>query len=252
MDAVLFWLNDEQWVQIVPHLPTNQPGPERKDDRRILSGIMHVLKIGCRWQDCPKEYGPHKTVYNRFARWSERGIWQKIFECVAAPADPPEQAALDSSHVKTHRCAHGGKGGPIFKRSVLRKAVATAKSTRSSTNSVGPGPSSSRPETPPDCVMAEECVSLIPGIKELLADKGYDTNTIRAFLKERGIKAVIPGKSNRKKKIRHDKQAYKNRNVVERCFCRLKDWRRIATRYDKLAQNFFSALCFVATVAYWI
>jgi transposase len=103
-----------------------------------------------------------------------------------------------------------------------------------------------------DCTMAEDCVSLIPGIKELLADKGYDTDAIRAFLKERGIKAVIPGKSNRKKKIRHNKQAYKNRNVVERCFCRLKDWRRIATRYDKLAQNFISALCFVATVAYWI
>ncbi len=100
--------------------------------------------------------------------------------------------------------------------------------------------------------MAEECVSLIPGIKELLADKGYDTDAIRAFLKERGIKPVIPGKSNRKKKIRHNKQAYKNRNVVERCFCRLKDWRRIATRYDKLVQNFLSALCFVATVAYWI
>lgn len=73
--------------------------------------------------------------------------------------------------------------------------------------------------------MAEECVSLIPGIKELLADKAYDTNAIRTFLKEHGIKAVIPSKSNRKKKISHDKQAYKNRNVVERCFCRLKDWR---------------------------
>jgi transposase len=70
--------------------------------------------------------------------------------------------------------------------------------------------------------------------------------------KEEGIKAVIPGKSNRKKKIRHDKKAYKNRNVVERCFGRLKDWRRIATRYDKLAQNFMSALCLVATLAYWI
>jgi len=101
-------------------------------------------------------------------------------------------------------------------------------------------------------VIAEECVSLIPGIRELLADKAYDTNAIRAFLKERGIKAVIPSKSNRKKKIRHDKQAYKNRNVVERCFCRLKDWRRIATRYDKLAQNFFSAFCFVATLLFWI
>jgi transposase len=100
--------------------------------------------------------------------------------------------------------------------------------------------------------MAEECVSLIPGIKQLLADKGYDTDAIRACLKERGIKPVIPGKANRKKKIHHDKEAYKGRNVVERCFCRLKDFRRIATRYDKLAQNFFSALCFVATLAYWI
>jgi transposase len=100
--------------------------------------------------------------------------------------------------------------------------------------------------------MAEECVSLLPGIKELIADKGYDTDAIRAFLKEQGVKAVIPSKSNRKRKIRHDKETYKKRNVVERCFCRLKDWRRIATRYDKLAQNYFSALCFVATVAYWI
>ena len=83
-----------------------------------------------------------------------------------------------------------------------------------------------------DCVMAEECVSLIPGVKQLLADKGYDTDAIRAFLKKRGIKPVIPGKSNRKKKIRHDKKVYKGRNVVERCFCRLKDFRRIATRYD--------------------
>ena len=100
--------------------------------------------------------------------------------------------------------------------------------------------------------MAVECVSLIPGVKELFADNGYDSNAIRAFLKERGVKAVIPSKSNRNKQIRHDTEAYKNRNVVERCFCRLKDWRRIATRYDKLAQNFFSALCFAATLAYWI
>lgn len=93
---------------------------------------------------------------------------------------------------------------------------------------------------------------MLPGIKELLADKGYDTNAIRAFLKQRGIRAVIPGKSNRNKRIRHNKKAYRGRNVVERCFCRLKDFRRIATRYDKLAQNFFSAVCLVAIVTYWI
>jgi transposase len=101
-----------------------------------------------------------------------------------------------------------------------------------------------------DCTMAQECVSLIPGIKELLADKGYDTDAFRAFLKDQKIKPVIPGKSNRKKRIRHNKKAYKKRNVIERCFGRLKDFRRIATRYDKLAGNFFSALCLVAKQAF--
>ena len=130
MDAHLFWFDDEQWKKFVPHLPTNQPGPSRKDDRRILSGSMHVLQVGCRWVDCPKEYGPHKTIYNRFARWSERGIWQKIFESVAGLSAPPEQAALDSTHVKAHRCASGGKGGPNFRRSGQQKAAEIARSMR--------------------------------------------------------------------------------------------------------------------------
>ena len=107
----LFWYSDDEWKKIEPHLPTHQPGPQRKDDRRILSGIMHVQQSGCRWKDCPEEYGPHKTIYNRFARWSERGIWQNIFAAVAASSDVPGQVALDSSHVKIHRCASGGKGG---------------------------------------------------------------------------------------------------------------------------------------------
>jgi mannitol 2-dehydrogenase len=130
MAGNLFWFNDDQWAKIEPHLPRNQRGPTRKDDRRILSGIMHVLKIGCRWEDCPQDYGPYKTVYNRFARWSERGIWQRIFEAVATPSEPPEQAALDSSHVKVHRCANGGKGGLIIRRSALPRAETTAKYMR--------------------------------------------------------------------------------------------------------------------------
>jgi transposase len=100
--------------------------------------------------------------------------------------------------------------------------------------------------------MAQDCVSLIPGVAQLIADKGYDTDAFRAYLHKQGIKPVIPGKSNRKKRIRYDRLAYKGRNVVERCFCRLKDFRRIATRYDKLARNFFSALCLVAALAYWL
>src|SRR6516225_10719615 len=140
MTPNLFWFSDEQWLRIEPHSPMNQPGPERKDDRRILSGIMHVQKVGCRWKDCPPEYGPHKTIYNRFARWSERGVWQAIFAAVAAPAEPPEQVALDSSHVKIHRCASGGKGGRRRKRSASPKAAGTAKSMRLSMKNAVHGP----------------------------------------------------------------------------------------------------------------
>lgn len=149
MSADLFWFSDAQWSKIEPHLPRNQRGPERHDDRRILSGIMHVQKVGCRWKDCPGEYGPHKTIYNRFARWSARGIWQKIFGAVAAPSEAPVQVALDSSHVRIHRCASGGKGGRRRKRSASPKAAETAKFMRLSMSSVDPGSSSSRLEIPP-------------------------------------------------------------------------------------------------------
>jgi transposase len=62
----LFWLSDEQWKRIEPHLPTDVRGAERVDDRRVISGIVHVLKSSCRWCDCPPEYGPPTTIYNRF------------------------------------------------------------------------------------------------------------------------------------------------------------------------------------------
>ena len=100
--------------------------------------------------------------------------------------------------------------------------------------------------------MAEACVSLIPGVSKLIADKGYDTNAFRRYLKEQGITSVIPGKSNRKTSIRFDRLAYHDRNVVERCFCRLKDFRRIATRYDKLARNFLAGALIVATIVWWL
>ena len=66
-----FWLSDEQWAAIKPHLPYYAAGKRREDDRRIISGIIHVLQSGCRWRDCPPGYGPSTTVYNRYNRWWE-------------------------------------------------------------------------------------------------------------------------------------------------------------------------------------
>lgn len=126
--ARLFWLSDEAWSLIDPHLPRGRPGKPRVDDRRVISGILHVLKTGCRWRDVPVEYGPATTVYNRYNRWSQRGLWQRMFERVAASGDLPDELILDSSHVKAHRSAAGGKGGSGRKRSGARVAAARPRS----------------------------------------------------------------------------------------------------------------------------
>src|SRR5256885_16950950 len=79
MSRKLFWLSDVQWSRIEPRLPTDVRRVERADDRRVISGIVHVLKNGCRWCDCPPEYGPPATNYYRFVRWARGGMWGNSF-----------------------------------------------------------------------------------------------------------------------------------------------------------------------------
>src|SRR5260370_14093189 len=122
-----FWLDDGKWGALDPLLPKNQRGARRKEDRRIISGIIHVLKVGCRWQDCPAVYGPPTTIYNRFHRWARRGIWRQLFGALAT-ADPGGIQMIDSTTAKAHRSAAGGKGGPISQRSAALAACHHKKS----------------------------------------------------------------------------------------------------------------------------
>jgi len=134
-----FWFSDAQWALIEPLLPTNVRGKKRADDRRVLSGIVHALRCGGRWADCADVYGPKKTLYNRFVRWSERGIWEGIFSALAGGAeDAPDRLFIDSSCIKVHRCAGGGKGGPWLMVSAARKADATPSSMPSATKRAAP------------------------------------------------------------------------------------------------------------------
>ena len=126
----LYWLHDAEWGKIEPHLPTDTRGKARVDDRRVISGIVHVLKSGGRWVDAPSDYGPKKTLYNRYVRWAEKGVWTALFEALAQAGGPPTQVLIDSSAVKAHRSAAGGKGGSKIRRSAARAAGARRKSTR--------------------------------------------------------------------------------------------------------------------------
>ena len=92
----------------------------------------------------------------------------------------------------------------------------------------------------------------LPPARELLADRGYDSNRFRAALTDRGIAPCIPPTKNRNIPLPYDKVLYRRRHRIENAFGRLKDWRRIATRYDRCAHTFFSAICIAATVIFWI
>ena len=99
---------------------------------------------------------------------------------------------------------------------------------------------------------ADTVLPTLPDAGTLIADKGYDSDKLRKALAERGIKPCIPGRANRKEPIVYDTALYKSRNHIERLFGRLKDWRRIATRYDRCAHTFYSAICIAATVIFWL
>jgi transposase len=103
-----------------------------------------------------------------------------------------------------------------------------------------------------DMQVAGELIERAAGrFTRLIADKGYDTNAIRAAIAAQGGEAVIPSTTSRRAPLPYDRTAYRARNLVERLWCRLKDWRRIATRYDKLAANFLSGALIAATITYW-
>jgi transposase len=126
----VFWLNERQFARLARHLPRDTRGKPRVDDLRVISGIVHVLKSGGRWVDAPAVYGPRKTLYNRFVRWAAKGVWTEIFHALASAGGPPAQVLIDSSAVKAHRCASGGKGGNTRKPSAARVVDEPRKSMR--------------------------------------------------------------------------------------------------------------------------
>lgn len=97
-------LSEAQMRRIEPYFPLSH-GIPRVDDRRIVSGIIFVIRNGLRWRDAPAGYGPHKTIYNRFIRWSRLGVFNRIFSELAAKGGKPDQLMIDATHLKAHRTA---------------------------------------------------------------------------------------------------------------------------------------------------
>ena len=100
----LIWLSEAQMRRIKPYFPLSH-GVPRVDDRKVISGIIFVIRNGLRWRDAPVDYGAHKTIYNRFVRWSRLGVFSKIFAALASKGPKPERLIIDATHLKAHRTA---------------------------------------------------------------------------------------------------------------------------------------------------
>jgi transposase len=100
----LYWLTEEQMARLRPYFPKSH-GKSRVDDRRVLSGIVFVNRNGLRWRDAPSDYGPYKTLYNRWKRWGEMGVFLRMMEGLAAADADPKTVMIDATYLKAHRTA---------------------------------------------------------------------------------------------------------------------------------------------------
>ncbi|MBB4315577.1 IS5 family transposase [Roseospira marina] len=239
-------LTDHEWSIIQPLLPNKPRGVPRVDDRRVLNGILWRFRTGSPWAEIPERYGPPTTCYNRFVRWRKAGVWDRLLEAVSEAYDG-DIVMIDSTCVRVHQHAATGKRG---RETMAAWDVPVAGSRAKSTRIVdAEGRPVSLRLTGGQVADCTETEALIDGLGEgdiLLADKGYDSNAIRAKADERKAWANIPPKANRKGSFVFCRWVYRQRNLVERFFNRIKQFRGIATRYDKRPDNFLAALKFVS------
>jgi transposase len=119
----LFLLSERQMARISPYFPLSH-GVPRVDDRRVVSGIVYVIRHGLQWKDAPRDYGPHKTLYNRFIRWSRLGVFDRIFAALASEGPKPERIMIDATHLKVHRTA-----ASLLKKGLFPAASGARKAT---------------------------------------------------------------------------------------------------------------------------
>jgi transposase len=242
-------LTDFEWAAIKPFLPNKPRGVPRANDRRVLNGIFWVLRSGAPWRDLPESFGPYTTCYNRFVRWGRAGVWDQMMDALASMHDAAVQM-IDTSIVRVHQhgaCIAGNNQQHMGRsRGGLTTKIHAVVDTNGLPVQLG--------LTPGEAHDNRLCSVLLNELRPqtmLLADSGYDADWIRALASEQGAWAAIPPKRNRKEAICFSPYLYRARNLVERFFNKIKQCRRIATRYDRLAANYL-AFIKLASIRIWL
>lgn len=211
----------------------------------VVRGILFVLSQGCEWRAIDQPGARWNSVYQYYLRWSKSGFWEELWKSLARKLKRGCRF-LDSTHVKAHRCAANPRGGQSAqclgrtKGGLNTKIHATVDSNRT------PEKLYLSPGNDADVMHAETVLEGCSGSR-VVADKGYDSDALREDLYEKGIEPCIPARSNRLDPLPYSKAAYRKRHKVENYFERIKTFRRVATRYDKLAATFLGFV-YLATI----
>jgi transposase len=230
-------------------LPNKPRGVPRVNDRRVLNGIFWVLRSGAPWRDLPNTFGPYTTCYNRFVRWRRAGVWSRLMNELAGAHDAAVQM-IDTSIVRVHQ--HGACITRNRRQSMGRSRGGLTSKIHAVVDSNGlPVRLALTPGQVHDNRLATKLLSRLKSGAMLLADRGYDADWIRALVSQHVAWANIPPRRNRKDAFCFSPYLYRARNEVERFFNKIKQCRRVATRYDKLAANYL-AFIQLASIRLWL
>jgi len=245
-------IKNEQWAKIVRFLracPDVYVGQEAQC-RRFIEGVLWIARSGSQWRLLPTEYGNWNSVYKRFGRWCDKDIWHKMHQHFADDPDM-EYLILDSTIVRAHPCAAGAskKNGGQAEQALGRSVGGFSTKIHVSVDGLGnPLRFILTAGQRHDSTQAEALVIDLD-FEHLIADKAYDdADFIDLIIQEYEAEAVIPSRAKRKEPREYDEHLYKERHLVECFINKIKHYRRIFSRFEKLAHRYFGFLSFVGAL----
>ena len=247
--AVRFCTSAKQWKRLAPFFPGKEsdPGCTAHDNRLAVEAMLYMAREGCTWRALPPDFGEWMTVYQRFRRWQQQGVFERLFQQFSRRTGV-HSLMVDGTIIHVHQDGTGARkarGDPESQGighsrggRTTKLLAATDENGQLISYMILPGNAGESPYVP----------DLIEGIEAsaFIGDKAYDTDNILKLEESREMEIVVPPKSNRKVQRPYDKEKYKTRHFVENLFQRLKRFRRIATRYDKTAASFVAFIILVA------
>jgi transposase len=241
-------LKDQHWQKLQPIL-RNFSIHHNKNLRNFIEAILYRIRIGCPWRDLPSSFGKPNSIFKRFNAWSKSGKLMTIFKYLSSHCDM-EWVFIDASHIRAHQHSAG-----LHEQAISKSSGGNSSKIHLAVDSDGnPIEFIITDGTTHDVKIAPDLIEKIDleHTEMVCADKGYDSEALREQIRKTKTKANIPKKSNTKSDNSHmDWYLYKIRHLVENTFARLKQFRGVATRFDKLKRNYESSVA-LACIFIWL